>query len=108
MDTYIEQRRAPEKKTLWHGSKLTPENIKKMKESEDPRFRMPKVMSLTDDLKVAQKFAREGCPLLKFYVQEGCNSAAPVHDISMFPDEREWMLRPYTTVQFREREKQVF
>ena len=67
--------------------------------------RMPMFVAASENIKKAQEFCwvrKNGiaCPILEFTVPMGCDCVAPIHSMSHFPDEREWLMLAYTPVEY--------
>ena len=62
-------------------------------------------VAASENIKKAQEFCwvrKNGiaCPILEFTVPMGCDCVAPIHSMSHFPDEREWLMLAYTPVEY--------
>jgi hypothetical protein len=60
-------------------------------------FRIPQYVSTTSDKDITKRFEKiHDTVLLKIYFDKTCNCIAPISDISYFPDEKEFLIKPYT------------
>ena len=69
--------------------------------------RMPLFVAVSESLPKAQEFCRIkpngiACPILEFVIDEGakCESVAKIESLSHFPDEKEWLIRPYAPYRY--------
>lgn len=93
------------------GNALKPrsENVsKETNEKSGQIFRMPLFVASSASLAKAQEFTwiRDNgiaCPILEFIVEKGrqCDSVARIENLSHFPDEKEWLMCPYTPFEYR-------
>jgi hypothetical protein len=72
-------------------------------------FRQPMFVAASESEDVALGFCEEESPIMEFLVPEGCLNCAeiPKH-LSKFPDEQEWLMPPYTPVEWVGQEERSF
>ncbi len=72
-------------------------------------FRQPMFVAASESEAEAAKFTEKGSPILEFEVPAGCCNCAKIPQrLSMFPDEQEWLMPPYTPVEWLRQEERTF
>eukprot|EP01047_Picozoa_sp_COSAG01_P047346 COSAG01_NODE_4513_length_4963_cov_2.746094_7_plen_122_part_00 len=72
-------------------------------------FRQPMFVAASESETEAAKFTEKGSPILEFEVPAGCCNCAKIPQrLSMFPDEQEWLMPPYTPVEWLRQEERTF
>jgi hypothetical protein len=72
-------------------------------------FRQPIFVAASESETEAAKFTEKGSPILEFEVPAGCCNCAKIPQrLSMFPDEQEWLMPPYTPVEWLRQEERTF
>ena len=72
-------------------------------------FRQPMFVAVSESEAVAATFTAKGSPILEFEVPAGCCSCAKIPErLSMFPAEAEWLMPPYTPVEWQRQEDRTF
>lgn len=124
INAYIVNRPAPRSAILYRGTKIeltrtTEEGVTVPKQGvqidasagiEGTIFRQPWYVAASSDLSVVveNEFAQKGSPLLEFHVVEGCPNCTPIPDrLSHYPEEKEWLMPPYTPVQYIKQRREV-
>lgn len=115
INKYIVDNPAPKDVVLWHGSKISKSQIAEVDITgvkNQGKFRIPKYMSLTESKTVAEQFAINKhldaeVPILEFIVKKGCLNCTPIMQHSKY-DEQEWLMPPYSPVQWVKQEKRSF
>merc|ERR1719401_2891936 len=77
-------------------------------EKNQGKFRIPKYMSITESETKAGQFAGANCPILEFIVKKGCLNATPIMHHSKYVTEEEWLLPPYTPIEWVKQEHRNF
>jgi peptidoglycan hydrolase CwlO-like protein len=84
------------------------ERTDKLLQASSSIFRVPMFVAASEDIDKAQEFCgidkRTGtaCPVLEFKIDAHCtlDTVAPIMMLSHFPEEREWLMGPYTPLQY--------
>jgi len=105
INNYIVNHPAPEEKTVFRGTRI---DVHKQGVQVDPSqgsagdtFRQPCYVAASASLLMAQSFGQAGSPLLEYKVPKGCLNCTPIpSEFSDYPDEEEWLMPPYTAVQY--------
>eukprot|EP01051_Picozoa_sp_SAG22_P004445 SAG22_NODE_238_length_14184_cov_5.966844_3_plen_1199_part_00 len=99
-------RGTPNSKEQMHklGTALPPSSSKEVDDetaaAAQRTFRMPMFVAASEEFATAKAFCRAGSPILEFLVPAGCKNCTPIKAISHYPEEAEWLMPPYTAVEF--------
>ena len=104
MNNYIVTHPSTKKMTLYRGTTIRDHQKVQVQKDEGVRgtvWRQPLFVAASEDMNLARRFRKEGCPIIEFVVPIDCYNCTPVHHLSIYPEEKEWLMPPYTPVKYK-------
>jgi len=107
VNRYISSHQTVRPVSLFRGTSIR--DAQRVNPADAAIFRQPIFAGTTEDHATAAEFAKDGSPIIEYLVPAGCARCTELpSDLSAYPEEKEWLIMPYTAMQFVKQEERLF